>query len=63
MAETISIYAGSGKAGLIRKRALEKEARRLGRKVSVADLFWKFVKAHGSEKLRRDLEAAELAER
>lgn len=62
MAETITIYAGSGKTGHLKKLALQKEARRVGRNVSVSDLFWKFVRSHGSETLRRDLEAAEAAE-
>ena len=63
MSETISIYAGSNRAGMLRKRALEKEAKRQGRHVSISDVIWDMVREHGSEKLLRDLEIADKIEK
>ncbi len=60
MAETITIYAGSNKAGALKKKALEKEAHR--KRCSVSDLIWASLKSHGTDKLRKDLEAADAAD-
>lgn len=59
MAESVIVYAGVGKVGKAKKKALEKEAARQGRGISVADVIWECLKKFGSPELREDLEKAE----
>jgi hypothetical protein len=59
MAETITIYAGQKRTGVLKKLALEDEARR--KRLSLSEMIWEWAKRHGSEKLREDLEAADSA--
>lgn len=58
MAESVIVYAGVGKSGKAKKAALEREARRQGRGVSVADVIWGILERFGSPELRKDLEKA-----
>lgn len=59
MAENVVIYAGLKKVGERKKRALEREALRETKTGSVSELVWSMFKQFGSDKLKRDLEAAE----
>lgn len=62
MSETITIYIGSDKVGKARRLALSREAKRQGKKVSVADVIWRALRGHSSEELRADLEKADKIE-
>jgi hypothetical protein len=61
MAENIVIYAGIDKVGKRKKIAIEREAKRLIKDGSVSALFWEMFSTHGSVKLKKDLQAAELS--
>jgi hypothetical protein len=61
MAENIVIYAGLERVGKLRKRAIEREAKRATKDGSVSDLVWTLFRKHGSAELKQDLEAADRA--
>lgn len=62
MSESIVIYAGSGKAGRIRKQAIERESRRRGRKISVSEMLWELIKVGAPPELKLELEQADSME-
>lgn len=61
MAENIVIYAGLERVGKLKKKAVEREAKRFARDGSVSDLVWTMFRRHGSPQLKEDLEAADRA--
>jgi hypothetical protein len=62
MAENIVIYAGIDKVGKLKKKAIESEAKRLVKGGSVSALFWDMFKTHGSLRLKKALQEAEVAQ-
>ena len=63
MAENMVIYAGLEKVGKLKKSAVEREAMRETKTGSVSELIWSLLRQHGSERLRRDLSAADQGKR
>lgn len=59
MAENMVIYAGLEKVGKFKKSAVEREALRKTKSGSVSELIWTLLRTHGSDQLKKDIEAAE----